>query len=171
MGDTSTRTFREAQIRLSRGISCLRELADRLRLHGGEVSTTELHRVFEWLVSEVLLQDAKEEQHLYPLVDLLIAGHGGATTTMVLDHVEIREKVTDFGEAVAALVSSDGGPATEDVRDRVRILAYQLEALISLHVHKDQQVYLGIVEQYAGPEAVDQLSAGEHHAGTDDVRG
>ena len=106
-------------------------------------------------------QTANEEQQLYPLVDLLIAEHGRATTTMVMDHVEIREKVRGFGEAVSSLVSGGRGPGAEDLLDRIRVLAYQLEALISLHLRKDRQVYLGIVEQYANPEGVDHSSDGD----------
>ena len=168
MEDPSTEAFRDAQDSLSRGIGCLSEIADKLRHQSGEVSTSELQHVFEWLVSEVLFQTAKEEQQLYPLVDLLIAEHGRATTTMVMDHVEIREKVRGFGEAVASLVSSSGGHDTEDLRDRIRVLAYQLEALISLHVQKDQQVYLGIVEQYASHGGVDQLADRDRRAGGED---
>ena len=166
--DSSTRAFRDTHVSLSRGVGCLSALAGKLRNRSGEVSTSELQQVFEWLVSEVLSQTAKEEQHVYPIVDQLIAEHGKATETMVMDHVEIREKVTWFGEAVASLVSSGGGDGAEDLRDRIRVLAYQLEVLISLHVRKDQQVYLGILEQYARLEVVDQLSDGDYRAGKED---
>ena len=76
---------------------------------------------------------------------------------MALDHVALRSKVRDFGDAIAPLISGARGQRARELRDRARIIAHQLEAILELHMHKEEDVYFAAVDQHATPEQLAQL--------------
>ncbi len=127
----------------------LHTLADRLRSEEDGDESVELQEVFDWLVSELLPHAVDEEEGLYPLVDGLTLEDGRASATMLIDHLVIREKVHDFGKVVAGLVGGVGGWQRAELRDRARILAYQLEAILALHMKKEEEVYFELIDARA----------------------
>ncbi len=141
MAQRPSEPLRQEHQRFQRRLVELQMLAERLRDDKDGVEDMELQQVFDWLVSELLPHAAEEEEHLYPLVDGLMLEGGRATATMLIDHFVIREKVHDFGKAVAGLVGGVGGWRRTEMRDRARILAYQLEAILALHMKKEEEVY------------------------------
>ncbi len=124
MAQRPSEPLRQEHQRFQRRLVDLHTLAERLRGDKDGVESVELQRVFDWLVSELLPHAADEEEGLYPLVDGLTLEGGRASATMLIDHLVIREKVHDFGKAVAGLVGGVAGSQRVELRDRARILAY-----------------------------------------------
>ncbi|MDP6402022.1 MAG: hemerythrin domain-containing protein [SAR202 cluster bacterium] len=157
MDERPTESLRDEHEVLKQRLTRLRAMADGLV---GAVDRTEMQDMFDWLVSELLPHSSDEEARLYPLVDELLAEHGGASSTMVLDHVALRSKVRDFGDAIAPLVSGAKGQKARELRDRARIITFQLEAILQLHMHKEEEVYFAAVDQHATPEQLAKLRRG-----------
>ena len=149
MAQRPSEPLRQEHQRFQRRLTELHTLAERLRGDKDRVENMELQRVFDWLVSELLPHAADEEEGLYPLVDRLTLEGGRASATMLIDHLVIREKVHDFGKAVAGLVGGVGGWRRIELLDRARILAYQLEAILALHMKKEEEVYFELIDSSA----------------------
>jgi len=87
---------------------------------------------------EILVPHAKlEERELYPKVARIL-GHPDSTASMVYDHLAIRERVADLGEAEL------------DDAARLQELLYGLYALIKVHFWKEEELYLPLVERRGG---------------------
>lgn len=116
-----------------------------------------------FLKNDLLPHAAGEEQHLYPAVDPLIAAHGKASATMSVDHEYIEGYVRQIDETAKALNQAENGqrPALEK---RLERLTLQLEALLTVHLEKEERVYLPLFEQYVAPEEQQRILDGMHEA-------
>ncbi len=115
------------------------------------------------LQDELLPHAVGEEQHLYPVVEPLLKTHGKATTTMSVDHEFIEGHIRQIGEAVQALES--GGPAQRAaLYTRLSRLALQLEAVLSVHLEKEERVYLPLFEKHVSKEVQQEVLDGMHSA-------
>ncbi len=113
-----------------------------------EAGANEADGLVSFLRTELLPHAAGEEQHLYPVIDELVKQHGNATTTMRIDHEYIGESARQIEELAQALRSA----STEDERAKLRLrlvrLASQLDAILRLHVAKEERAYLPLFERY-----------------------
>ncbi|MFQ5340379.1 MAG: hemerythrin domain-containing protein [Anaerolineae bacterium] len=116
-----------------------------------------------FLSDELLPHAIGEERHLYPVVEPLVKAHGRATTTMSVDHEFIEEYIRQIGQTVQALQSAvqDERPALETQLQR---LALQLEAVLQVHLEKEERVYLPLFEQYLSEEEQQLVLDGMHAA-------
>jgi hemerythrin-like domain-containing protein len=114
------------------------------------------------LEDDLLPHAIGEERHLYSAVEFLVKTHGQATATMRVDHEFIEEYIHQIGEVVQALQD-----ATEETRpeieSRLRHLALQLEAVLQVHLEKEERIYLPLFEQYLS-EAEQQQVLDNMHA-------
>jgi iron-sulfur cluster repair protein YtfE (RIC family) len=111
-----------------------------------------------------------EEQFLYPVVDDLVKRYERATATMSLDHVRITEEIETFKtqtEKLLELAKSKAG--TEEIQAAIADLletAHHLDAVLSLHLDKEERILLPLAEQYLSEaeaqRILDQMH-GEHH--------
>ena len=113
-----------------------------------EEGTADGDALVSFLKTELMPHAAGEEQHLYPVMDGLVRDHGKATTTMTIDHEYIENMVRQIEEqtqAVRAAKTDD-----ERARQRVRLVrvASQLDAILRMHVDKEERAYLPLFEQY-----------------------
>lgn len=110
----------------------------------------------DFLSHELLGHAAGEERALYPAVEPLLAAAGRATATMQVDHRFIADYVRRIDELARAY---DAAPeeARGEVRRRLARAALQLEAIFLLHLRKEEDVYLPLVEQNLSPEAQEAL--------------
>ena len=88
---------------------------------------------------------------MYPAVEPLIKAHGVATATMETDHRAIERHIQSLEDAATRLESGRKTGRAEARRDLTR-LVWQLQALVEVHLEKEEQVYLPLVEQFM-PEA------------------
>ncbi len=117
----------------------------------------------DFLQHELLPHAVGEEKHLYPAVEPLVKAHGQATATMSVDHEFIEHYIRQIGETAEGLrrAGTEERPALER---RLRHLALQLEAVLRLHLEKEERVYLPLFEQHLSEEAQQRVLDGMHAA-------
>ncbi len=150
-----------------------RELTNKLSeqvtlLEGG---TADGDALVNFLKTELMPHAAGEEQHLYPVMDGLVRDHGKATTTMTIDHEYIENMVRQIEELTQAV----RGAKTDDERTRQRVrlvrVASQLDAILRMHVDKEERGYLPLFEQYLPADEQQRIlnemheTADAHHEG------
>lgn len=142
-------------------------LLETLKTYGAELSQvpTSLRpeQVVSFLKSDLLLHASGEEEHLYSAVEVLIKAHGQATATMRVDHRFIEDFVRRIEAAGEALThaASDERAARQAQLER---LVLQLEAVLEVHLAKEEQVYLPLLEQYLPIEEQQRILDGMHEA-------
>lgn len=118
-----------------------------------------------FLEEELLPHAVGEEKHLYPAVEPLIPAQGKATATMSVDHEVIEGYIRRIRETAAALESA--GPDQKPALQReLRHRALQLEAVLRLHLEKEERVYLPLFEQHLSEEEQQRVLDGMHAAGS-----
>lgn len=116
-----------------------------------------------FLKNDLLPHAAGEEQHLYPSIARLLRAHGRATATMSVDHECIEGFVRQIDETAQAL--RDAGAADRlALEGRLRHLALQLQAVLQVHLEKEERIYLPLFEQYLSPEEQRWVLEGMHDA-------
>ena len=109
-----------------------------------------------FLKTELLPHAAGEERALYPAVEPLIVAEGQATATMRVDHAVIGDYVRLIDELTRAYVSADPS-ARQMLRVRLARSASQLEAIFRLHMRKEEDVYLPLIERFLLPDEQQRL--------------
>lgn len=117
----------------------------------------------EFLQKDLLPHAAGEEAELYPLMDELIRKHGKASATMSVDHEYIQNYVKQIADATSALETANPTEKPE-LEERLRRLALRLEALLEVHLDKEERVYLPIFEEHSSQAEQEQVLEGMHSA-------
>ena len=120
-------------------------------------------QIVAFLKSDLLPHASGEEEHLYSAVEALIKAHGQATATMQVDHRFIEDYVRRIEAAGAALTQSVGDDR-EAKQEQLGRLILQLEAVLEVHLAKEEQVYLPLLEQYLPLEEQRRILDGMHEA-------
>jgi len=136
-----TEPLREEHRDLMPHIDRLRELAEATERDPG-ASATRLGEAVEFLQGHLLVHAQAEERVLYPAIADLM-GAPQATATMSRDHVEI-ERLT--GELAALRRAFDARTPTPEDLSVLRRLAYGLYAIVRLHLAKEEDVYLPLLD-------------------------
>jgi len=97
-----------------------------------------------------------EEQVLYPTVGRLLRTLE-ATDTMSRDHLEIIRLTEELESLRLHLFYA---PLTESEEQALRRVLYGLYAIIKLHLAKEEEIYLPILEAHLHPEEVDRMVEG-----------
>ncbi|HTW87632.1 MAG TPA: hemerythrin domain-containing protein [Candidatus Binataceae bacterium] len=100
------------------------------------------------LLRDDLLRDAEgEERELYPLIDRIAKTVGGrATATMSIDHEYFGEYVDWIAATLHALHSATG-THRDVLLGQVRRYLVQLEAILNLHLEKEERLFLPLIER------------------------
>ncbi|HEY63373.1 MAG TPA: hemerythrin domain-containing protein [Caldilineae bacterium] len=115
-----------------------------------------------FLVDELLPHAIGEERHLYPAVEPLVKAHGQATATMSVDHEFIEGYIRQIQETAQALQGA--GDDRSKLEDRLRRLALQLEAVLRVHLEKEERVYLPLFERHLSEDEQQRVLDGMHSA-------
>jgi uncharacterized protein (DUF2249 family) len=128
-----------------------RSLARTLAVHAQAAATTGVQTgpdSFVAFLKRDLLPHARgEERHLYPAVDDLLRQHGRATTTMSVDHEFIGAYVAKIDRLTRELASASVD-AEPRLREQLRNLANRLDAVVEVHLAKEERIYLPLIEQH-----------------------
>ena len=127
----------------------------------GEVA--QLDAYVQFLKSDLLPHAGGEEAHLYPAIDPLVRDHGHATATMSVDHEFISGYVQELEQAGNELQRAVAADRPELAR-RVARLAIGLEALMKVHLEKEERVYLPLFERYLPASDQQRILDGLHEA-------
>lgn len=116
-----------------------------------------------FLKGDLLPHAVGEEHHLYPAVEPLIRAYGTATATMSVDHEFISDYINRIEEVVQALQGA-GDKERPALESRLRRLALQLEAVLRVHLEKEERVYLPLFEQHLSEAEQQRVLDGMHAA-------
>jgi iron-sulfur cluster repair protein YtfE (RIC family) len=134
----ATNEFRDAHMRLGARAELLIEAARVLRTVPADERKALRDDVVSFLREEVVPHTQLDERVLYPEVaDRL--GDPLATASMNYDHIAIRQWTDDIAEAGV------------DDPHRLERLLYGLYALIRVHMWKEEQLYLAMLEGSSWP--------------------
>jgi hemerythrin-like domain-containing protein len=107
-----------------------------------------------FLEGELLPHAAGEERFLYPALDPLLRVHGRPTATMRVDHEFIEAYILRIKQTVEELEDAPLAARADQQRELQR-LCYQLEALVQLHLEKEERIFMPLFER-ALPESQQQ---------------
>lgn len=123
-----------------------------------------------FLKDDLLPHARGEERSVYIVADALIKQHGRPTETMRIDHRAIEEYIQKIEEATRALETAEGAQRDGLQQTLVR-LALQLDAIFAVHMRKEEQAYLPLIEEHLTEAEQEQLLSDIHSAAQElDVR-
>jgi hemerythrin-like domain-containing protein len=156
-----TEEFRKEHEHLMTHVEGLRRTMDQLKGGLSEESLAGLKEA-DWFFQVALKPHAKwEEENLYPVANDIIREYGKPSATMEVDHVDLVSRMDSFRQLLEVAQS---GKATAEEVDRLRVLGYQIEAILLLHFRKEEDVYLDAMDRHARPEVVAKLMEAARHA-------
>ena len=144
-----TQPLRDEHRALLPEIGALRAAADAVGTPAGEET---LERACRLLERHLLPHLEAEEASLYPTIDRLSGEH--ATATMWHDHDEIRQRV-------AELRTLPRGPEASAKND-LRAALYGLDAIVRLHVAKEEELHYPLLDEHLGRIDAVQLVEAVH---------
>ncbi len=119
----------------------------------------------EFLKNDLLPHAQGEETSLYPLMDRLVAEHGKATATMSVDHDFITGYIRQIEQLADQLAGAQRRSADEAyLKTQLARLALQLQALLTVHLEKEEKVYLPLFEKYVPEGEQQKVLDGMHEA-------
>ncbi|HLH78610.1 MAG TPA: hemerythrin domain-containing protein [Candidatus Binataceae bacterium] len=119
---------------------------------GGDGAQMQRDALVAFLEKDLLPHAHGEERHLYPLVDTLVQKYGKPTATMVVDHEFIAAYVAKIEKVAQELASATARDQRGRLLRRLRGLALRLDAIVELHLAKEEQIYLPLIEERVGEE-------------------
>jgi iron-sulfur cluster repair protein YtfE (RIC family) len=135
--------LRDEHAGLAPQIEQLRLAADRLTSQSAAFTLRgTLDETIAFLRDHLIPHAFAEDEVLYPAVDLAM-GCAGVTTTMSRDHIEV-VRHTEALEALRGALFAPG-PSTPQILEARRLL-YGLYALISVHLAKEEEFYIPLLE-------------------------
>ncbi len=153
-------------------------LTDAIRRHHGQLASTlashtaaitsakagrpDLQAFVTFLKDELMPHASGEEHSLYPRIDFLIQEYARGSATMSVDHEFIADYVRRIERATDALASATGDRALE-IESELERLALKLETILTLHLEKEERVYLPLVEKHL-PETEQERILDEMHS-------
>ena len=139
-----------------------KKLAGHIAAAGEAPKAADTDAFVDFLKHELLPHAEGEERHLYPRVDFLLHEYGRSTATMSVDHEFIADYVARIEQTANELRAAPGGRAPE-LEAELRRLAFKLEAILMLHLEKEERVYLPLVEKHL-PETEQDSVLDEMHS-------
>jgi uncharacterized protein (DUF2249 family)/hemerythrin-like domain-containing protein len=136
----------------------LTEFSDQI---AGDTSDFDSTPIVQFLQDDLLPHAMGEEKYLYPAVAPLIKEHGNPTATMSIDHEYIASFAREIETAAKALNQANEGERTTQ-KERLQRLLLQLETLLTVHLEKEERVYLPLFEQHLPLDEQERILAGMH---------
>ncbi|HEX7165538.1 MAG TPA: hemerythrin domain-containing protein [Acidimicrobiales bacterium] len=154
-----TDPLRQEHRQIRARLSTLRVLADNVDEMPAAEASRELRSALAFLEDGLLPHALAEDGVLYPAVALAM-GASQATATMSRDHLEIARLVGQLRHLSQRFRAN----ATKRVRRDLRRVLYSLYAVVSLHLDKEDEVYLPLLDGYLSDESARELFAEVEHA-------
>ena len=129
---------------------------------GGGEPQVERDAFVAFLKGDLLPHASGEERHLYAIVDTLVRKYGKPTATMMVDHEFIVDYVAKIEEAVRRLADGACGHQREQLLRRLRDLALRLDAIVELHLAKEERMYLPLIEEHVDEERQGKVLSAIH---------
>ena len=108
----------------------------------------DLNGLIALLEGELQSHARAEADHMYPTVDDIVRRHGRATATMDIDHEVIAKRVRDVTVIVERLRVATDPRDKAQAKRALREALIKLDALVDVHMEKEERVYLPLLEAY-----------------------
>lgn len=148
-----TEPLREAHAALQPHLDELLAVADAIEPGSDAALAERIGAVLAFLREHLLDHAYVEEQALYPVVGRAL-DDPQATATMRRDHVEIGRLADELSALHARL--GEGPLAPGDAHALRRVL-YGLHAVVRLHLAKEEELYLPLLEERLSPHQAEEL--------------
>ena len=126
----------------------LRDLREQSAIFNADPSERSASVLLALLREDLMRHTMAEERDLYPLIDRTFeAESGSATASMVIDHEFIGEYV-DWIEAALHSLRGATGDHRELLLSQLRRYLLQLEAVLNLHLEKEERLFLPMIERH-----------------------
>ena len=157
---------REEHRELVAHLEVVRTVADSIGSAAIEPLRDAVGQVYRFLIHQLIPHAQAEEQVLYPTVGRVLRAVE-ATETMSRDHLEVI-RLTEELEALRLRLFYE--PVSTSDQQALRLLLYGLYAIIRLHLAKEEEIYLPMLEARLQPEEVDHLVAAMERSVTEAKR-
>ena len=148
---------RDEHMELKARSELLRIVADSIGSSAPTESIREgVGQAYTFLMHQLIPHAQAEEQVLYPTVGRLLRTLE-ATDTMSRDHLEV---IWLTEELEALRLHLFYTPSTESDEQAMRRILYGLHTIIKLHLAKEEELYLPILEAHLHAEEMDRLIEG-----------
>lgn len=119
-----------------------------------------------FLKGELVPHALGEERYFYPVLDRIIKNYGKPTATMSIDHEFIAGYIDWIEETAEELETADPDevPALEALLQR---LCLQLEAVLQVHIAKEERVYLPLFDEHLTEEEQQCVLSNMHDGGVE----
>ena len=134
-------------------IELLRTVADSVGSASTESIRESIGRAYTFLIQQLIPHAQAEEQVWYPAVGRLLRALE-ATDTMSRDHLEVIRLTEELETLHLHLFYA---PLTEPDEQALRRVLYGLYAIIKLHLAKEEEIYLPLLEAHLPYEEVDRM--------------
>ena len=121
-----------------------------------------------FLKAELVPHALGEERYFYPVLDRLIKAYGKPTATMSIDHEFIAGYIDWIEETAEELETADPDEHPM-LQTLLQHLCLQLEALLQLHIAKEERVYLPLFDAHLTKEEQQCVLNGMHDGHVDEV--
>jgi len=145
--------LRDEQRELISRIELLRTVADSIGSAPLEAVREGIKDACTFLMHHLIPHAQAEEQVLYPTIGRLLRTLE-ATTTMSRDHLEVIRLTEELEELRLRLFYT---PLSEPDKKALRRILYGLYAIIKVHLAKEEEIYLPILEARLLPEEAHQM--------------
>ena len=161
-----TQPLRDEHAELRPRIEALRAAADSVGVAPAAEVAEAVARCHEFLADHLLAHAHAEEASLYPAVEEAM-GCPGATQTMKLDHAEIGRLVEMLGGLRGRL---QAGPLNRGGELELRRVLYGLYALVMLHLQKEEDAYLPVLDGWLTAPRATAMFEAMHAAASEAAR-
>jgi iron-sulfur cluster repair protein YtfE (RIC family) len=134
-------------------IELLRTVADRVGSASTETLREGVGQAYTFLIHQLIPHAQAEEQVLYPTVGRVLRALE-ATDSMSRDHLEVI-RLTEELEALRLRLFYE--PLRKSDEQALRQVLYGLYAIIKLHLAKEEEIYLPLLEARLQPEEAEHL--------------
>lgn len=148
---TVTEPLRAEHRQLAPHLDALRAVA--ASVGAWTATVTRLHEVVGYMRDHLLTHAAAEEAVLYPAVERAM-GAPGAMDTMIADHRDIARRIETLVDTAAEV---GPGPARAEEVEDLKGQLYGLWAILQLHMAKEEEVLLPVLDAALTPGEVRQL--------------
>jgi iron-sulfur cluster repair protein YtfE (RIC family) len=145
--------IRDDHLELRAHIEVLRTVADSIGIASTELMREGIGQAYSFLIHQLIPHAQAEEKVLYPTVGRLLRAVE-ATETMSRDHLEVI-RLTEELEALRLHLFYT--PVSEADEQALRRVLYGLYAIIKLHLAKEEEIYLPILEARLPDSEVNSL--------------
>ena len=141
-------------------LETLRATADLVGSAAPDALAKAVSDCYAFLAGHLLVHAQAEEAALYPAVEEAM-GCAGATDTMKLDHAEVRRLTGRLGHLRDRM--SSGALAREE-ESELKTVLYGLYVLVTLHLQKEEDAYLPVLDARLSAEQASEMFARLHAA-------